>query len=130
MELRHLNLVKVLYEHQTLTKAGEILFLTQSALSHQLKEVELFFGSTLFSRIGKKMIITQAGMRVLEVAEKVINELENCKHDMQNLSDGKKGKIKLATACYTSYHWLSIFLKKYSIQYPLIELDIVPDATH
>jgi LysR family transcriptional regulator, regulator for metE and metH len=129
MELRHLNLIKVLHEHQTLTKAGEVLFLTQSALSHQLKEVESFFAATLFSRIGKKMIITQAGLRVLEVAERVITELENCKHDMQNLSDGKSGKIKLTTACYTSYHWLSFFLKKYNMQYPGIELDIIPEAT-
>jgi LysR family transcriptional regulator, regulator for metE and metH len=76
------------------------------------------------------MVITQAGQRVLEVAEKVITDLENCKHDMQNLSDGKRGKIKLSTACYTSYHWLSVFLKKYTIQYPCIELDIIPEATY
>ena len=129
MELRHLSLIKVLNEHQTLTKAGEVLFLTQSALSHQLKEIESFFGATLFSRVGKKMIITQAGLRVLEVAGKVLNDLQNCRHDMQNMSEGKTGKIKLATACYTSYHWLSMFLKKYSMQYPSVEIDIVPEAT-
>ena len=76
-----------------LTKAGEVLYLTQSALSHQLKEVETFFGATLFSRIGKRMVITQAGQRVLEVAEKVMTDLENCKHDMQNLSEGKRGDV-------------------------------------
>jgi LysR family transcriptional regulator for metE and metH len=129
MELRHLSLIKVLNEQQTLTRAGEVLFLTQSALSHQLKEIESFFGATLFSRVGKKMIITQAGLRVLEVAEKVLSEVQNCRHDMQNMSEGKKGRIKLATACYTSYHWLSPFLKKYGMLYPSVEIDIVPEAT-
>jgi LysR family transcriptional regulator, regulator for metE and metH len=129
MELRHLHLIRMLHEHQTLTKAGELLFLTQSALSHQLKEVEGFFGATLFSRIGKKMVITQAGLRVLDVAEKILTDLDNCKHEMQNLTEGKSGKIKLTTACYTSYHWLSGFLKKYNMQYPSIEIDIIPEAT-
>ena len=61
MEIRHLKLIKAASEEGSLTAAGKKLFLTQSALSHQLKEIETEYGVPFFQRIGKKMILTQAG---------------------------------------------------------------------
>ena len=76
MEIRHLRLVKEVAEKGSLTKAMDKLFLSQSALSHQLKEIESQLGAPLFHRINKKLVLTGAGKIILESAEKILEELE------------------------------------------------------
>ena len=74
--MRHLRLVRTLDSEGTLTAAGQRLYLSQSALSHQLKEIEDEFGVKLFRRIRRRMLLTPAGQRVLDGAEVVLNEID------------------------------------------------------
>ena len=76
MEIRHLKLIKEVAETKSLTKAKDKLFLSQSALSHQLKEIEGQLGTPLFHRVNKQLILTGAGKMVLESAERVLTDLE------------------------------------------------------
>ena len=76
MEIRHLKLVKTVAEEGNLTNAGKKLFLSQSALSHQLREIEDKFGTPIFQRVNKKMVLTQVGNRILSTAETILCELE------------------------------------------------------
>ena len=71
MEMRHLRLVQTLATEGTLTAAGKRLYLSQSALSHQLREIEDEFGILLFDRCRKRMVLTPAGARVLGAADVV-----------------------------------------------------------
>lgn len=129
MEIRHLKLIKAASEEGSLTAAGKKLFLTQSALSHQLKEIETEYGVPLFQRIGKKMILTQAGERVLSSAKVILSEIDKTDIDLKNFSPGDKGVLRISTECYTCYHWLSKLLKSYHTQFPNVELQIVAEAT-
>ena len=63
-------------EEGSLTKAGDKLFLSQSALSHQLKEMETQLGASVFHRINKKLVLTSVGKIVLQSAHKVLLELD------------------------------------------------------
>ena len=129
MEIRHLKLVKTVAEEGSLTSAGRKLFLSQSALSHQLRELEEKFGTSLFQRINKKMILTQAGSRVLKTAQTVLSELEDTERDVKRFVDGESGLIRLSTECYTCYHWLPILLKSFHRPYPNVEVRIVAEGT-
>ncbi|NBC67082.1 MAG: LysR family transcriptional regulator [Bacteroidetes bacterium] len=64
MEIRYLKLVKAIVEEGSLTKASEKLFLTHSALSHQLKEIESQLETDLFYRINNKLVLTEAGKKM------------------------------------------------------------------
>ena len=68
LEIRHLKLVRAVTAAGSLTGAGSVLNLTQSALSHQLRDIESRLGTPLFLRVGKKMVLTPAGERVLAAA--------------------------------------------------------------
>ena len=65
LEVRHLKLLAAIADTGSVTEAGKHLHLTQSALSHQLRDAEEMLGTALFLRLGKKMVLTAAGEGVV-----------------------------------------------------------------
>jgi len=129
IEVRHLQLVSTVAEEGSLTKAGDRLHLTQSALSHQLRDIEARLGTLLFRRLNKKMILTQAGERLLYSAQIVRNELEKAQGEIQRMGKGDAGVLRISTECYTCYHWLPALLKKFNKRFPNVEVRIMVEAT-
>src|SRR3954470_15002241 len=76
VEMRHLRLVAAIAEHGSMTAAANVLHLTQPALSHQLRELETRLRSPLFERTGRRMVLTQAGTQLVEVARGVLAQVE------------------------------------------------------
>lgn len=129
MEVRHLKLIKEIAERGSLTKATDSLFLSQSALSHQLKEIESQLGTSLFHRVNKKLVITGAGKIVLASARKVLQELEDTKIMVKNYVGGDTGSVRVATQCYTCYYWLPSLMQDFNKEFPNVEINIFPEAT-
>ena len=127
MEIRHLRLIKEVAEKGSLTKAMDTLFLSQSALSHQLKELENHLGTQLFYRINKKLVLTGAGKIVLESAEKILKDIERTELSVKKYITGDSGSIRLTTQCYTCYHWLPSIMIDFNKEFPKIEIEIFPD---
>ncbi|PWU01526.1 MAG: LysR family transcriptional regulator [Bacteroidetes bacterium] len=130
MEIRHLKMIKEVARQGNLTRAAEFLYLSQSALSHQLREVEEYFKAQIFIRQKKQMLLTDAGRLILESSEKILSELEQTRSRVQLITEKDAGEIRISTECYTSYHWLSSFLSEFKTQFPKVEINIVPDATY
>src|SRR5688572_25792992 len=110
LSLRHLRLVQEVAAAGTLTAAAKRLYLTQSALSHQLADLERQAGAPVFTRVGKRMVLTQAGQRILEVAGNTLQQVTELEQDLRRMAAGTRGQIRLTTQCYTSYHWLPLVL--------------------
>jgi len=129
LEIRHLKLLTAVAEEGSVTEAGRRLHVTQSALSHQLRDAEEKLRTALFLRLGKKMVLTPAGEKLLESARKVLDELHCAEAQAAGLNDGTRGVIRLSTECYTCYHWLPPVLKKFHTKFPRVEVNIVLEAT-
>lgn len=127
LEIRHLQLVRAVAETGTLTAAAERLCVTQSALSHRLRELEQRLGSAVFHRQGRRMIPTQTGARLLAAAEQVLDELERTRNDLARLSAGELGELRLSTGCYTAYHWLPRLLPAFQARHPRVEIRLLPE---
>lgn len=130
MEIRHLRLIKAIVEEGSITKAIDKLHLTQSALSHQLKEAEYQLGTKIFLRQNKKLVLTKAGEKLYQAATEVLDKLTATEKEIKALVFGEVGEIRISTECYSSYHWLPSVLKQFHLLYPNIELKIVMEATH
>jgi len=130
MEIRHLRLIKAIVEEGSITKAIDKLHLTQSALSHQLKEAELQLGTRIFLRQNKRLILTKAGEKLYKTANEIIDKLAEAEKEIRSLVFGEVGEIRISTECYSSYHWLPSVLKQFHQLYSNIELTIVMEATH
>ena len=128
LEVRHLRLLAAVAEEGSLTEAGRRLHVTQSALSHQLRDAEEKLGTALFLRLGKKMVLTPAGEKLLDSARKVLEELHCAEVQIEGLNGGTLGVVRLGTECYTCYHWLPALLKKFHAKFPRVDVDIVLEA--
>jgi LysR family transcriptional regulator for metE and metH len=128
LEIRHLQLVKAIAEEGGVTRAGRRLHLTQSALSHQLRDAEERLDVRLFDRIGKRMVLTPAGERLLRSARGVIEEMDRTEQEIRAASrDG--GRLRLTTQCNTVYHWLPSRLRLFHQAHPEVDLEVVAGAT-
>jgi LysR family transcriptional regulator, cyn operon transcriptional activator len=77
MELRHLRYFAALAEQLSFTRAAEKVHITQSTLSHQIKQLEDEIGLQLFDRIGKRVVMTEAGEQLLGRVTKALNEIDD-----------------------------------------------------
>lgn len=129
LEIRDLRLVVAVEEHGTLTRAGHFLHLTQSALSHQLKDLEARVGVNLFQRLGKRMIPTQSGALLAVRGREVLRELKALEVDMLPRTSARDAVLRIATECYTCYHWLPSVFQSFAEKFPRVEIQVVSGAT-
>jgi LysR family transcriptional regulator for metE and metH len=129
LELRHLRLVYAIQELGSLTRAAERLNVTQSALSHQLREIEDRLGVQLFLRVGKRLVASEAGEQLGRRAREILQTVVDVEDDLLQRARARRGTIRLTTECYTCYHWLPPLLKRFQKPYPEVQVQIVAGAT-
>ena len=106
------------------------MHLTQSAISHQLKEIEDRLGAPLFQRMRHDMVLTPAGKRVLDSAALVLDELKRAEEAVAEMAGRQGGTVRLSTQCYTAYHWLPQLMKTFNAKHPHVSVHINVDATY
>lgn len=129
-DMRHLQLVRAIADAGSLTQAGLVLHLTQSALSHQLRDIESRLGAKLFTRAGRGLTLTAAGETLLKTATEVISLVERSEDAIRQQAGPGRELLRLTTECYTCYHWLSPVLQQYQRLHPSIEVRIDVTATN
>jgi len=129
LEVRHLKLVQAVAAHGSLTRAGGELHLTQSALSHQLRDIETRLGTALFLRVGKRMVLTPAGDQLLRSARDVLALMGRAEEEVRRYAGTNGSVLRLSTECYTCYHWLPALLKTYARAHPNVDVEVDADAT-
>ena len=124
VELRHLRTLVALRDTGSLVEAAERVFLTQSALSHQIKELETRLGASLFVRKTRPARFTSAGNRLLKLADEILPLVHTTELDLQRLAGGESGRIFMAIECHSCFDWLLPAIGEYREQWPDVELDI------
>ena len=85
LEFRHLRTIRAIHQAGGLARAAEILNMTQSALSHQVKGLEDQAGIELFVRRSKPMRLSAAGLRMLKLAERILPEIAALEEEFRAL---------------------------------------------
>jgi len=105
-------------------EAAERLHLTQSALSHQFKELEERLGTPLFIRKTKPIRFTSAGLRLLQTADAVLPHLRSAERDLARLVGGTAGRLHMAIECHSCFQWLMPTIDQFRDSWPEVELDL------
>ncbi len=130
MEIKYLKLIKTIAEEGNISNSAERLFLTQSALSHQLREIEERLGLKVFLRSRNKWNLTEEGKALYELSVRILEEIDKSLSKIQDIQNGSSGKISISTECYSFYHGLPAFIQKMGLLYPDIQIKLAVEATH
>lgn len=129
LESRDLRAVLEIARTGSVTRAAERLHVTQSAISHQLRELESRIGTPLFLRAGRRMLPTPAGSALVRSAEKVVGELARAGTAVEQLVRQETGELRVAAQCHTGYHWLPPLLKVARVRFPTHTIRILAEHT-
>ena len=125
LELRHLKTLLALKETGSVSQAAKRVYLTQSALSHQIKLIEEQFGLALFERKSNPLRFTAAGDRLIRLANDIIPKVVDAERDLMRVKQGDAGQLRIAVECHTCFDWLMPAMDAFRAHWSLVELDIV-----
>lgn len=129
LELRHLRTLVALRDAGSLVEAAERVHLTQSALSHQIKDLEERLSTPLFVRKTRPVEFTRAGQRLLVLAEQVLPQVRMTERDLARLAGNEQGRLHMAIECHSCFQWLMPTIDHFRDHWPEVEIDI-PGGHH
>ena len=125
LELKHLRSLVAIRETGSLVEASQQVHLTQSALSHQLKELEDRLGTPVVVRKSKPLKFTRAGECLLVLADQVLPLVANCEKEISQLFEGGIDRLHMAIECHSCFDWLMPTLDDFRERFPHVELDLL-----
>jgi len=124
IERIHLAIVQEVDRHGSLTAAAGVLNLTQSALSHSMKKLELQLGTDVWLREGRSLRLTQAGQYLLAVANRVLSQLTLAEERLGQYAQGERGALRIGMECHPCYQWLLKVVSPYLAGWPDVDVDV------
>lgn len=129
MDIRHLEYFSEVAKHLSFTKAASSLHVSQPSLSKAIKNLEDELGVPLFYRSPKKLELTDAGKAVLGNATKVLQTFKNLTDELTDITELKKGEIKIGIPPIIGAAFFSKFISQFKAVYPLVKITLTEVGT-
>jgi LysR family transcriptional regulator for metE and metH len=126
LEFRHLRTIKAIHDQGGLGRAADVLNITQSALSHQVKGLEDQVGMALFLRRSKPLKLSKAGHKLLKLANEILPRVHAIEVDFAEVIAGKAGRLHIAIECHACFDWLFPVLEQFRKSWGQVDVDIRP----
>ncbi|MGH7944449.1 MAG: LysR family transcriptional regulator [Opitutaceae bacterium] len=126
LDSRQLHAFAALARRGSFTLAAKDLFLTQSAVSHAIKALEDDVGCRLLDRVGRRVLLTQAGEQFLRHTEKILREMEAARAGLEHLTKWGQGRLRVGASTTACQHILPTVLREFRQRYPKCEIRIEP----
>ena len=124
MLLRHIHYFLAVAEHRNFTRAASALYVSQPALSQQIKQLEENLGTQLFDRSGRSVVLTDAGDVYAGYARRALLDLEEGKRAIHDVSDLSRGTLRIAlTPTFTPY-LIGPLVRRFHQRYANIRLQV------
>ena len=124
LERIHLAIVQQVDKLGSMTAAAEALHLTQSAISHSMRKLEEQLGADIWLRKGRSLRLTQAGQYLLQVANRVLPQLELAETRIGQYAEGERGSLRIGMECHPCYQWLLKIVSPYLARWPDVDVDV------
>ena len=124
LERSHLEIVRAVAQHGSLTAAAKKLHLTHSALSHTVRKLEDQLGLTIWYREGRSLRPTQVGEYLLTVANRLLPQLAHTEERLKQFAQGERGVLRIGMECHPCYQWLLKVVAPYLAQWTDVDVDV------
>ena len=128
MDLRQLQYMLTVAECRSVTKAAEKLFISQSALSHYIKNAETELGMPIFDRTAIPISLTYAGELYMESAQKILLEASTLEKQIRDISEHMTGRLVLGTSRDRASYTAPLIIPRFKQMYPDINLTLRTDG--
>ena len=128
LTIKHLKMIHAIESTGTLTKAAELLNISQPALSSRLGDAEQILGTRLFHRRGRRLTLSAPGQLLLRSARTILKELATAENELMNLPGQAGQGLRIGMPQYASFSWLPAAVKEFEKLFPSTELEIVSEA--
>ena len=128
----NLDLYRIFYivaKNGSISAAADILYISQPAITFQIKKLEEQLGVSLFTRTKRGVILTDEGSTLFEYVEKAMNDINNGESALSNLKNLDSGIIRIGSSTTVCKHVVMPYLEKFHELYPKIEIQIVNNLT-
>jgi LysR family transcriptional regulator for metE and metH len=125
IDIRHLKTLLALQQHNSVSLAAQTLCMTQSALSHQIKQLEHGLGLKLFERKSSPIRFTPAGKMLLKTAQEIVPKLEQTEMALKSFESGEQGRLFIGVECHTCFEWLLPVMRTYQQAWQGVDMDVV-----
>lgn len=124
MEIRQLRYFLEAAKREHITQAASALHITQSTLSHQLRQLEAQLGTPLFDRVGRQVRLTAAGRLFSRFALRALRDLEDGQLALQSLNDLQSGELRVGVITTYTNSLLPRAIASFATRYPGIHLHV------
>ena len=129
LDSRQLRAFSILARTGSFTLAAKQLFLSQSAVSHSMKALEQEVGCRLLDRMGKKVLLTQAGETLLHHAERILQEMNTARGALEQLGKWGRDRLRIGASSTACQYILPTVLRQFKEKYPQSFINIEPADT-
>jgi len=129
IDSRQLRAFATLARTGSFTLTAKELFLSQSAVSHSMKALETDVGCRLFDRMGKKVLLTQAGEQLLQHADKILNEMSEARDAIRQLGKWGRSRLRIGASTTACTYILPSVLREFRESFPQCLITIEPGDT-
>ena len=122
MELRHLRYFAALAERLSFTRAAEQVHVTQSTLSHQIRQLEDQLGERLFQRVGKTVLLTEAGEALLPSVKRALREIDDGVRSLRGSGRVLSGTLRIASSHSFNINLVPGCLAAFLVRHPSVRV--------
>jgi len=126
IEIKHLKAILAIRDAGSVARAALQLNMTQSALSHQIRQMKETFGVDIFVKNAKPVRLSAEGQRIVDSARRILLEIDRLKNEIIELKDGQTGRLYIAIECHACFEWLFPALNAFRASYSEVDIDIKP----
>lgn len=119
--IRQMKVFREVARQQSFTRASKALFLTQPAVSMQIKQLESVVGMPLFVKQGKQLSLTDAGEEIRQLSSSLLQQIEETQQNLEQIGSGNQGKLRLAVAT-TVASVATRLMARFNALYPALSL--------
>jgi DNA-binding transcriptional LysR family regulator len=124
LDLHQLKVFHSVARYSSYSKAGEMLALSQPAVSRQVANLERTIGLELFTRRGRQVMLTDAGRSLYDYADRIYNLAEQARRAMFQFKDLERGEVLLGASTTIGSYILPALLQSFRERYPNIEISL------
>ncbi|MEO1975106.1 MAG: LysR family transcriptional regulator [Paracoccaceae bacterium] len=124
LDRHHLAIIREVSRSGSVTAAAAAMNLSQSAVSHAIAKLEDRHQVRVWRKKGRGLQLTQAGKYLLDLAERMVPELEHAERVLADISRGRRGAVRIGMECHPCEKWLMRVTGPYLAKWPDVDLEV------